>query len=476
MASSRIERRIFFNKHKPIDAAKQRCKNRMMDKMDGIETTTSAAAARERWRPLLIVLLACSASAALYLFRGEPPQQAVAAPRLSVDAIEVTAETLTLEVISQGSVTPSLETQLVAEVQGRITHMAENFVAGGFFRRGELMLRIDNSHYRAALKRAEATLASARARLAEERGRADVAYRDWQRHNPGNRAAEAKSLALREPQIAEAKANLTAANAELEKAKQDLARTAITAPYDGLLQTRQVGLGQHLGIGSTLGRYFSTARVEVRLPVAEHQLPLLDLPAVGQSDHAIAIAIESDINGQTSHWPASLSRVEAALDTRSRALYVVATVEDPYQIALPQNEATPPLRVGSFVRAAISGKTLNGVFRLPQEVLQSNNHVWLIDGDGQLQQQKVKRIGGDRHYAYITEGLHSGDRVAMGYIDDSVPGSQIHIAELITLPPVATTTALTTARTDAERNTMAAQTRRDNAVKNSAENTADEGS
>jgi multidrug efflux pump subunit AcrA (membrane-fusion protein) len=96
-----------------------------------------------------------------------------------VDAIPVERVSLNLSVFSQGSVAPRTETTLVAEVSGIIVNVSPNFVAGGFFRRGETLLEIDPSDYEAGLKRAQANLASRKAQLAEQKARADQALKDW---------------------------------------------------------------------------------------------------------------------------------------------------------------------------------------------------------------------------------------------------------------------------------------------------------
>ena len=58
---------------------------------------------------------------------------------------------------------PRTRTVLVAEVPGRIVSVSPDFVAGGFFRAGEVLLEIDPSDFLTAVKGAEAALASRRA-------------------------------------------------------------------------------------------------------------------------------------------------------------------------------------------------------------------------------------------------------------------------------------------------------------------------
>ena len=244
--------------------------------------------------------------------------------------------------------------------------------------------------------RAEAALAQAKTQLAEERGRADVAFRDWSRHQKNNnRSEEAKQLALREPQITEAIAILNAAKADLEQANEQLKRTDIIAPYDGLVRSRMVDLGQHVSLGMNLGLYFSTEKAEVRLPIAEHKLALLEMDRKDHSPSEIILSI--DLPQSSPQWSAKLSRAESVIDERNRMLYLVAEILDPYQ--LKSSDKKLPLRVGSFVSAKIIGKKIDNVFRVPQAVIQSDDSVWIINDNGQSQRREIKIIMTDSDYA-----------------------------------------------------------------------------
>ena len=384
-------------------------------------------------QPILIVIIAIGIAIMLYISRPEQEKQVLPETPLSLDAYSVFGETVTMSIQSQGMVQASTETLLAAEVQGRIIEVGKNFVAGAQVSRGEILLKIDDLNYRTAVIRAEAALAQAKTQLAEERGRADVALRDWSRHQKNNsRSDEAKQLALREPQITEAVANLNAAKADLEQAREQLKRTDIIAPYDGLVRSRLVDLGQHVSLGMDLGLYFSTAKAEVRLPIAEHKLALLEMERQDSSPSKIILSIDSPQSSQ--QWLAELSRAESVIDERNRMLYLVAEILDSYQ--LKSSGKKPPLRVGSFVSAKIIGKKIDNVFRVPQAVIQSDNSVWIINKSGQLQRREINIIMTDGDYAFISKGLYDNDKIASGYIDPSVSGRKVNIAQLIKLTPL----------------------------------------
>ncbi|HEY5775915.1 MAG TPA: biotin/lipoyl-binding protein, partial [Xanthomonadales bacterium] len=193
-----------------------------------------------------------------------------------VETIDAEVVSLNFVIKSQGTVRPRTETTLVSEVSGKIVSVAPEFVAGGFFHEGEILLQIDPSDYEAALKRAQAALASREAKLADETARSEQALKDW--INMGKQG-QPSDLVLRKPQMADAKANVSAAEADVQKARRDLERTSITVPYDGLVRQKAVDIGQYVTLGTRLGVTFAIDTAEVRLPLTHNDLNYLDLPS-----------------------------------------------------------------------------------------------------------------------------------------------------------------------------------------------------
>ena len=196
-------------------------------------------------------------------------------PAVRIDAIPAEVASLNFSVHSQGTVRPRTETALVAEVPGQIVSVSENFIAGGFFRKGEVLLQIDPSDYETGLLRAQAALAARKAQLSEQQARSDQALKDWT--NLG-REGEPSDLTLRIPQLAEARAAVQAAEAELQEAERDLKRTRIKVPYDGLVRSKLVDVGQYVAPGTPLGVTFSIDKAEIRLPLSNSDLAFLSCP------------------------------------------------------------------------------------------------------------------------------------------------------------------------------------------------------
>lgn len=374
-----------------------------------------------------IILGAASAGAlALYLQRPEPVKVEIPSKSLLIDVAEVVKQNLPISIASQGTVSPRTQTTLMAEVSGRVVEVSPKFKAGGYFSAGEILLQIDDRDYKAELKRAESAVASASSNLALEKGRAQVAYRDWLQFSKGvTRNADADALAQRKPQLAEAQAQLDSAEADLARARDNLDRTTIRLPYAGMVRSKQADIGQYVSVGSQLGQTFAIDRVEVRLPLPDDRLSYLNLPAVDASHDnrpPTLVTLSSRQGENTYEWQAELVRTEGVLDERSRVLFAIAEVVDPYGL---ESERDAPLRVGTFVQADISGKTMQDIVVLPRHVLRTGNQVWVVDDKNRLVNRVVGLLRTDGELAYIYRGLEAGEHVALSTIPHAVAGTEV---------------------------------------------------
>jgi RND family efflux transporter MFP subunit len=374
-----------------------------------------------------IAMLAGSVAITTLLYLNRPPAD-MAEPQhqpITVDVAEVVKQTLRIPVQAQGTVSPMRETSLLSEVNGRIVEVSADFAVGGFVSKDEVLLRIDPRDYETNLLRAEAALKSAESNLAQEKGRALVAEQEWQKLPKGSqRSEEAKDLYLRKPQLDQAQSQMLAAQADLNTARDNLERTIIRAPYDAMIRAKHGELGQFVAAGSPLADIFSVEFAEIRLPIPQNKLAYLDLPGLHGVNQGSSIDLYTDVGGEVRHWTALLQRTEGVFDERSRVLYAVARIEDPYALHTPGRE---PLRIGTFVNANIEGRELHDVVALPRFVIRAGNQLWIVDKSGLLRNRQVSllRTGGD--LVYIDAGLDAGDKVSLTILDSSFDGAEVRI-------------------------------------------------
>ena len=364
----------------------------------------------KKW--LLPVTVLVAAYGVATVIRNAGPEIEVVTPEpqpLVVRTVTVQPEQTRLNVSSQGQVAAQYTIDLVSELPGSITRVAPAFVTGGYFKAGDVLLRIDPTDYELARVRAEARVAEEMEELEVEKSEAAL-------------AAEGL-FPLREARVASAEARVQSAGAELAQAEADLKRTRITASYDGRVLFTQVDLGQYVSTGQALGRIYSTDIAEIRLPLTDQQLRYLDLPFGGRPNDPLPetpVRLRAEVGGQAAEWQGTLHRMEGAMDPDNRVWFAVVRVNDPYGLKL--SERTTPLAVGLFVEAEIEGRTVDAVFQLPRSALRNENDVLIVDNENRLRKRRVEVLRTDFSSVYISGGLEAGDRVCVSPVEAFVDG------------------------------------------------------
>lgn len=384
--------------------------------------------------PIVIVLAGALATGALVRSRPQVETQDTVPLAPLVRVTEVVRQDLTFDVEAQGTVLPRTETTLIAQVAGEVIRVSRNFETGGFLARGETLVELDPRDYQVAVRRARAQVAQAKLQVVQQEAEAEIAIEEWQQLGEG----EPSALVMRQPQVAQARAGLEAAEAELEKAELDLERTRVKAPFDGRVRVKRVDRGQFLTPGAPLATIHATDYAEVRLPVADDQLAYLDLPFAYRSAAPVegpGVTLRARFGQHLHTWSGRIVRTEGEFDSRSRMLNLVARIEDPY-LAPGGSEGgseRPPLAVGLFVEAEIDGRPAPGVVVLPRSALRpagGGHQVLVVDGDSRLRFRDVEvtRLDGER--AILGGGLEDGEKVCVSPLDVATDGMKVRAAEV----------------------------------------------
>ncbi len=398
---------------------------------------------RQWLTPILLVSVALLVAYTITVNRPENAKVENLQRTLTVDVAEIVQQDLRIPVQAQGTVSPHRETAIVAEVSGKVMEVSSTFYAGGYVAKGDVLLRIDDVEHQAQLNRAQAAVASAESALAQEQGRADVAEQEFKKFPKKHRTDTARDLYLRKPQLKQAQSQLLSAQADLRKAQHDMERTVIRAPYDSLIKEKRSDLGLFLSPGTPLATLLAVDFAEIRLAIPQSKLSYLELPSISDYDEANATVVDlyTNVAGDLQHWSANLHRTEGVYDERSRVLFVVARINDPYMLQTqPLNtaaaiaaakEAKPksPLRIGTFVSAVISGRLIEDVVALPRNVLRAGNHVWVVDQQQTLRNRKVTTLRTQGDKIYVTGGLQNGDLVCLTPVGAVIAGSSVTVGK-----------------------------------------------
>ena len=363
-------------------------------------------------------ILLAGVAVTMLIFSTEPEAQtegATVETAMLVDVTEVEQGTFEPVIVATGTVQPVEDVQLSPLVSGQIIRRDPAFTPGGYVKKNQVLLQIDPSDYENTLELRRSELMQSQTTLDTEMGRQQIASQDLQLivddslfgSNP--LSEEERQLVLRKPQLNAVKATIEASKASLKQAQLNLERTTIRAPFDAHILTQNVSTGSQVSQGDNLGRIVGTDYYWVNATVPVAKLQWLKFPK-NSTDMGSPVRIENSTT-----WPVGtyrqgyLDRQIGALDGQTRLARVLVRVEDP----LGQKSSSadkPMLIIGSFVEVYINANPIENVIRLDKGLVRTGQTVWVMK-DNKLEIREVNVALTDDQYAYISNGLETGDKV-----------------------------------------------------------------
>ncbi|ATG56788.1 MULTISPECIES: efflux RND transporter periplasmic adaptor subunit [Pseudoalteromonas] len=367
-----------------------------------------------RWVfPFVALAIGVVGFKAINALANEQEKKALVDTRPTVQVEPVSANDHQVVINSYGEVKPLENTQLSAQVSGEVLSWHPSFVAGGVVARGETLFSIEKDNYEAAVLVAEAELARAQAGLIEEQAQAKVAEDEAKRFPSKART----DLFLRKPQVLSAQANVKSAQAALKRAQRDLENCDVKAPYDALIVSRNVGVGQYVTMGSQVAELNNIETAEVIIPIAGFDSVFLPERIKGIT----ATVIQKGLNSFTREGV--IDRDLGIVDNATRMSSLVVRIEDPYGLKNKQ----PAIKFGSYVQVNFAGTTLNNIYRLPQALV-NNQTVWVVGENQTLEPRKVTVIREEGEYFYISSGLKADDKLVVTLPEYPQKGMEVKIA------------------------------------------------
>ncbi len=380
-----------------------------------------------------ILLVGVASFVLLMALRPEPPK--VERPHISpmVTTVAAVSRHGHLTVSGTGTVRPTREVNLGAEVAGKVIALSPMMVSGGMFQRGRVLVQLDTTDYANAVAIAEAEVTQRRYELLRAREERDIAAQEWSRleartgEKPPMPQSDLGSMVLKEPQLKLAEALLKSAEARLSDARTRLARTHIRAPFDGRVRTKNVEVGQYVAPGQVVAALFSTDDAEIAVPFSSENAALISGlwgQEPGHPHERIPATVHAGFGGRQYTWEGVVDRTEGTLDTGTRTLNVVVKVAHPYR----SNDTHPPLLVGTFARVEIQGGELAHYVSIPRAALREGDIVWIVEGDRlRMRSVEVAQTVDDR--AIIRDGLDGGEQVVMSKLDVVADSMTVRVAQ-----------------------------------------------
>jgi RND family efflux transporter MFP subunit len=374
----------------------------------------------------IIAVLGVGGVAVLSALKPEPEKAEEARIGLNVFAEKVRKGDLQITVEAQGEVRPRREIIVAPQISGRIAYVSPDFIDGGFIKQGQLLVRVEAADYELAVVRARSGVASAEQGLTREIAEAELAQQDIEDLG----ITDVSPLARREPQLAQARAALDAAKAQLKDAELALERTAVYAPFSGRVWERDVDIGQVVATGQSLGRIFANDVVEVSLPLDDEEMGRLGLPlafAASDAQPGPKVDFSAVVGGIERHWTGEVVRTAAAVNSQTRQINVIAELKDPYGKGADDGA---PMAPGLFVNAVIEGNTIPDVLIAPRAALRGEDRIFIGNADeGTLSIRTVDLIYSDTHGAYVRSGIEAGEFAITSPIQAAFDGMNVTVME-----------------------------------------------
>lgn len=355
--------------------------------------------------PLVIIT---ATAIMIYIIFANPPQMKKEITKVSKIQVEVknlNKEKFQVFLDSYGTAQASTKTTLTSQVSGKIIFINENFKNGGYFKKGDLLVQIEDEDYKADVKIANAQLILAKQTLLEEQAKAKQAKEDWKKFNIDEKPDD---LVLRVPQLQSSIATVEAKEADLQKAKLNLNRTKILAPYDGRVIEKSISIAQVISNNAQIGTIFSNDNIEVRLPIKNKDLNLIDINLDAK------VEFISQLSNKI--YEGKIVRSESTIDENTKQLYLIAQID----------ENISNLKIGEYLKAKIEAKKLENVIIIPNETIYQSSYVY-VQKDGILEKRVIEISWQNDEYAVISNGLKENDNLILTTLGSVKSGTKVEI-------------------------------------------------
>ena len=355
----------------------------------------------------LISIASCSIAAA----QNAPPPPAVSVTPVVSRQITETGDYI-------GRVTAIDKVDVVARVPGFIEE--RNFVEGQQVKKGDLLFRIEQATYKAAVDQQRATLAKAKAtevnaKLQLERGKELVKNQNIPQSTLDQRAADE----------AAAQASVLEAQAQLEQAEINLGYTEIRSPIDGRIGLAIFTVGNLVQPSSgKLATIVSQDPIYVIFQVSQRNI-LTYRQRVAQSPEQNAhVTIHIKLpNGSVYPHPGLTNFLDVQVDPTTDTVAIRAQVPNPEGLLI----------AGGVVGVTVERGAPRLALMVPQAAVlldQAGRYVLTVGADKKVEQRRITTGVEQGRDVVVTDGLKEGELVIVEGVQKVRPG-QIVTANVV---------------------------------------------
>lgn len=379
--------------------------------------------------PVALILLSVLGARALLSGRKDPPRVEREARATFVNTVPIESKSRRVTLSAYGTVQAHREVDLQAQVNGLVVEQNESLIRGGVVLAGEVLVRVDPRDYEFAITQEQAALAKAEFDLRLEQGRQVIAGQEWkllQSSIETNPLSE--ELALRRPHIKEREAAVRAAQSRLDRAKLDLERTELVAPFNAVVLEDRVEVGQLISNQTVVARLvcIDSFHIEVSIPLRD--LTWVRVPGRG-SDTGSTVNVLHEVSlRQQVERKGEVVRLLGDVDPTGRMARLLVSVEDPLGV-LEGKELDCPLLVGEYLEVQIQGPQVENLVAIPRHSIRSEDRVWVCTKDRKLAIREVEAVFSTSDEVMARNTFEPGDEIITTTLEFAIPGTPLTTSE-----------------------------------------------
>lgn len=340
-----------------------------------------------------------------------------------VEVIPVERQEHVVEITGTGQVEVSRRQSLKSEANGRVIWVSPEFYPGARIAKGTVIAKINTDDYEIKLSNAKIQLRQKEVALMleEAKGRAAKNELEALKKTMSDTTLSEKeaSLVRREPQLQNAIADVELSKNNLRQAQLDYNRSIIKCPYDAIVETANISLGDYVSGATAIGSVIATDEYWVYLSLNPSNVGWL---GIGGDLDTLDAEVTYDLGGKTVSRKAHVKSVQPAVESLGRMVQVLLAIEDP--LGAPQDS---PLLVGAFVRAKIFAREPLNAIRLSRAHVREGNQAYVCTPENKLSIRNLTTPYRNDDYVFVTEGLEAGERVVTTLISSPVEGRKLRV-------------------------------------------------
>ena len=428
---------------------------------------------KKSWVSLIVLAVIIGITYLTVISGPKPRMKPITEKEIFVNTIKTTPIKVAPSILGYGEAIPAETWKAVAQVAAKVAWKSPKLKNGEFFKKGEIMLRLEENEIKLAISKCEAGILKCKAKITElESTRVNIETqlkvmkkiynfnnseltrqkKLFRSHAVAATAVETKEIALLNQhnsilsmesklrllpaQIDFQKAELKGAEIVLKQAKLDLDHAKISAPFACRISSISVEQYQYVRVGEEMFSADNTAEMEIPVQLSLEQMELLfnsklsnhKKPEIKKDKEKSLpdwhIQVSANFGKNTFSWDARFLRIEAGIDTTTRMITMVVGVLNPYTPS--QDNSRPPFSKGLFCSVKIIGKAQPGQIVVPRSAIH-NGKLYLADKAQRLEIRPVKTSCNIGLYSIIAEGVKENETVLTSDVVPAVSGMKLII-------------------------------------------------